>query len=139
MAKKTLSLADLIANQGGAVDKDGKTPVGDLLAETLTCKVTTPDGTVVVESTMIPRIFTAKEVKGQKGLSSAAGWQFVGPVSEEDSSKREQLKGNYRGLPCRVNFMLFLPVRADAGDDLDLRTAEEKTLGAFESDGSDDS
>lgn len=130
---KTLNLEDLIAKQGGAADANGKTPVGDLLAEILTCTIKTPDGTVVLQAEMIPRVFTAKEDK-KGNLSSAAGFQLVGPWSEEDPEKRDRLQGNYRGLPLRPNCMLFVPTRAKVGQDIDLRTADEKAVGAFESD-----
>ena len=136
---KTMNLQDLLAkhgNGGATTDGDGKPVVGNLLAETLTCTIQTPDGTVVLKGDMVPRVFGATEKKGK--LSSACGWQLVGDVDPDDTSKRQRLVGSYRGLPGRPNVMVFLPFRVEIGESICLRTAEEKASGAFEPE-SDDS
>jgi hypothetical protein len=127
----TITLEALRALQAnGATDSNGEPKTGNFYAETLACTITGPNGEVILEAEMVPRVFGAKEKKGE--MSSAVGFQLVGPRSDEDPDKRERVTGTYRGLPCRPNIMLYLPVRASVGQDVDLRTEEEKAEGAFE-------
>ena len=128
---KTITLdAMRIKQASGTTDANGAAKVGALFAETLACTITGPDGEIILEAEMVPRIFGAKEKKGE--TSSAVGFQLVGPIDPDDPSNRQRVNGEYRGLPLRPNVMLYLPVRAAVGQDVDLRSEEEKAEGKFE-------
>lgn len=116
---KVINLADLQAepsNSGGSVTQDK--PKANFLADDLLVTVTTPEGTVVLETVLKSRGFAAKVDKRSGKEQGGIGW--YGDINGDDC-------GTYRGLPVSAGLRLSIAGKKFApGDTIDLRTPAKK-------------
>jgi hypothetical protein len=92
--------------------KDAGPDRAEFKADTLHCKITTPDGEVVLECTMAPRGFKAKEDKRSRRTAGGIGW--YADVRGDDA-------GSYKTFPVSAGLRLSLDgVKVEPGTVVDL-------------------
>jgi len=111
---KTIDMAALVALKNGP--KDTGPERAEFKADTLHCIITDASGNTVLECSLEPRGFKAKEDKRNRRVSGGIGW--YADVRGDDA-------GEYRGFPVSAGLRLSLDgVKVEPGTVVDLTDEE---------------